>query len=169
MHSTNMFSLLQNDCALTTDSDGHLYLLETIPGRQYRAKKNSQGHMAALLYFRNIVEDHAQQRDSEAHIKAILKADYSPEYQNMLRYLQPEHFVQVDPKPFASGANGAVYGAVWRPVTGLCSMQPEEPEVAVVLKQIRSDFTVTESLRKIIHEVRSFQNYSLLSSQEQYH
>jgi hypothetical protein len=156
-------SPFQNDCALTVDSDGQLYLLETIPGRQYRAKQKRQGHIAALLYFRNILEDYAQQRDSD-EIKAILDADYSPQYQSMLRYIKPEQLVQVDPKPFARGANGAVYNAFWRqPMASLRSIQPREPEIAVVLKQIRSEFMGPESLKKIIHEVQSLKPHSFLA------
>lgn len=75
----------------------------------------------------------------------------------MLRYLHAEQFIRLGPKPFASGANGEVFGAVWKQsAVTLCSMAPDEPELDVVLKQIRSEFKGSEGLKKMIHEVLPF-------------
>ena len=139
------------------DPIGKVHLLETLPGRQYRARHDVQGSQSALVYFRTLVEDHAKSRENDAQVKAILNTDFDPQYQTMLRYLPPGEFVSIDSAPFASGANGAIYGAVWkRSVAGLCSMNFQETEVAVVLKQIRPQFSGLDSLKKIIHEVCSF-------------
>lgn len=154
---------MQNDCALAVNpSDNQLYLLETIPGRQYRMRQKFQDFTAAPRYFQNLVEDHVRPTDSDANIRAILGSDYKPKYQSMLRYIPPQQFLHIDTEILGEGQNGAVYGAIWeRPAPVLCGVQAQEasfdgPGLPVVVKRIKPKSSNSGRVQKIIREVLSF-------------
>jgi serine/threonine protein kinase len=138
-------------------------LAETIPGRHYRNRQVFQDEAAALAYFRNVVEDHAQGGTSTTEIKDLLGAEYLPKYQNLLRYIPPEQLHQVDTVPLGSGANGAIFGALWKPPPALLStLQPPDRNLPVVLKRTLPTFSADDSLKKILHEVNPL-NKTLLA------
>jgi hypothetical protein len=106
------------------------------------------------MYFRTIAEDHAQQRDNDKVLKALLGKDYNSKYQYMLRYLSPEQFINFDSKPMNGGTSGLVHGAVWKqPTAFLHSMRPANASRPVVVKQIHPKISKTDSVGKILHEV----------------
>ena len=134
-----------------------MYLLETIPGRNYRLRRGQEFRdRAGGLYFRNIIEARAQQQNDDAKIIALLGPEYNLKYQYMLRYIHPEQLTDFTPKPLGSGTFGAVYGALWRqPTAFLHSMQHDGSPLAVVVKHILPTFDRTEAIEKILYEVMS--------------
>jgi hypothetical protein len=148
---------MQNDCALVVDpSDKQLYLLETIPGRQYRMRQKLQDETAASRYFYNLVEDHVRPTDNDGKIRSILSLNYQSRYKSMLRYIPPEQFIHVDPECLGQGQNGAVYGAIWkRPEPVLCAIraleiQSKGRELPVVMKRVKPK---SSNLTRMLHEV----------------
>jgi hypothetical protein len=97
----------------------------------------------ASHYFCNLVEEHARPTHGDAKIRAILGPDYDLKYRNMLRYIPPEQFLEVDSECLGEGQNGAVFGAILkRPKPVLCAMQAYETPfdgrgLPVVLKRIK--------------------------------
>jgi hypothetical protein len=150
---------LQNDCTLSVDpSDNQLYLLETIPGRQYRMRQKFQDFTSASRYFCNLVEQHAHPTDSDAKIRAIMGSDYRPRYQSMLRHIPPDQFLHVDTEVLGEGQNGAVYGAIWKPPEPfLCSVQAETQRAGtglpVVLKKVKPKAGNSGHIAKFLCEV----------------
>jgi hypothetical protein len=134
-----------------------VYLLETIPGRNYRLRRGQEFlDRTGGLYFRNVIEAHAQQQNDDAKLNVLLGPKYNPNYQYMLRYIHPEQLTDFTPKPLGSGTFGAVYGALWRPPPAfLHSMQHNESSLAVVVKHILPEFDRTEAIQKILYEVTS--------------
>ena len=133
-----MITQNENDCALTIDpSIDQLCLLETIPGRQFRSRLENQDQEAAVIYFRNVVEDAAQPRINPPELRSLIGTDYKPKYHGLLSYIPPEQLTFEDiSKPLGSGLNGAVYGALWNwPQALLCTMQHAEPQLRVVVKK----------------------------------
>jgi hypothetical protein len=131
--------------------------LETIPGRNYRLRRGQEFfNRAGGLYFRNVVEAHAQQQDDDAKFNVLLGRKYNLKYQYMLRYIHPEQLTDFTPKPIGSGTFGAVYGALWRQPAGfLHSMRHNNSSLAVVVKHILPRFHRTEAIEKILYEVMS--------------
>jgi hypothetical protein len=131
--------------------------LETIPGRNYRLRRGQEFFdRAGGLYFRNVVEAHAQQQDDDAKFNVLLGRKYNLKYQYMLRYIHPEQLTDFTPKPIGSGTFGAVYGALWRQPAGfLHSMRHNNSSLAVVVKHILPRFHRTEAIEKILYEVMS--------------
>lgn len=111
---------------------------------------------AGGLYFRNVIEAHAQQQNDDARFNVLLGQKYNPKYQYMLRYIHPEQLTDFTPKPLGSGTFGAVYGALWRqPTAFLHSMRHNENSLPVVVKHILPKFHRTEAIEKILSEVMS--------------
>lgn len=131
--------------------------METIPGRSYRLRRGQEFfNRAGGLYFRNVVEAHAQQQDDDAKFNVLLGRKYNLKYQYMLRYIHPEQLTDFTPKPIGSGTFGAVYGALWRQPAGfLHSMRHNNSSLAVVVKHILPRFHRTEAIEKILYEVMS--------------
>jgi len=131
--------------------------LETIPGRNYRLRRGDEFvDRAGGLYFRNVIEAHAQQQNDDARFNVLLGQKYNPKYQYMLRYIHPEQLTDFTPKPLGSGTFGAVYGALWRqPTAFLHSMRHNENSLPVVVKHILPKFHRTEAIEKILSEVMS--------------
>jgi hypothetical protein len=134
-----------------------VYLLETIPGRNYRLRRGQEFFdRAGGLYFRNVIEARAQQQNDDAKFNVLLGQKYNLKYQYMLRYIHPEQLTDFTPKPLGSGTFGAVYGALWKqPTAFLHSMQRNENSLAVVVKHILPTFDRTEAIEKILNEVMS--------------
>ena len=132
-----------------------VYLLETIPGRNYRLRRGKEFlDRAGGLYFRNVIEAHVRQQYDDAKINVLLGQKYNQsKYQYMLRYIHPEQLSDFTPKPLGSGSFGAVYGALWRKPTGfLDSTQQNENPLTVVVKHILPKFDRTEAIKKILYE-----------------
>jgi hypothetical protein len=135
-----------------------VYLLETIPGRNYRVRRGKEFlDRAGGHYFRNVIEAHEQQKNDDAKLNVLLGQKYNQsKYQYVLRYIHPEQLSDFTPKPLGSGSFGAVYGALWKKPTGfLHSMQHNENPLAVVVKHILPEFDKTEAIKKILYEVMS--------------
>lgn len=104
----------QNDCSLTVEPDTNkLYLLETIPGRQYRARQDYQNEKAALDYFRNLVEESTQNGPSNSELRELLGADYVPRYQGLLTFIPNQQLHDVDPVRAGTKRLGRVFLVVF--------------------------------------------------------
>lgn len=134
-----------------------MFLLETIPGRNYRHRRGQEFEdRAGGLYFRNVREALAKRQNDDGKINALLGLKYKTKYKHMLRYIHPEQLTNFTPKPLGSGTFGEVYGALWRkPTAFLHSMQHNENSLAVVVKHILPEFDRKEAIEKILHEVMS--------------
>jgi hypothetical protein len=149
-------------------SDSQLYLLETVPGRQYRVRLNSQNTGAAHLHFLNLAEEHANPTSGNAIIKAILGRDYDPRYQNLLRYIPSDHFLHIDKPCLGQGQNGVVHGAILRqPEPALCAtlaFQPpfDGPGLPVVVKRIKPKSSTSREISAILREVWLVHDFALL-------
>ncbi|TDL17276.1 hypothetical protein BD410DRAFT_794434 [Rickenella mellea] len=144
-----------NVCCLTFNpAENQLYVLETIPGIHFRVRQRHHSEGAALTYFRDIVEQRVRETESFALIKSILGDDYQMRYEHVLRYIDPHDVHSISTDPLGEGENGVVYGATWtQPPAFLCTMQPSESEVPVVLKQVHPKFGEPDGIRKSLREL----------------
>lgn len=153
----------QNDCALTQKiANGPLFLLETIPGLHFRGRKKHQDKVAALNYFRNLVEAHATNTLDTSLVRDIigLEPGYTPLFEHSLRVIPEEQLFDISwDKPIGAGENGAVYAAMWRKPAGhLATMKTGNQELHIVLKDVLPRVgTSREPLKKLLQEVSSYE------------
>ncbi|KAH8689276.1 kinase-like domain-containing protein [Phaeosphaeriaceae sp. PMI808] len=148
-----------NDCALTKEnSGGPLLLLETIPGMRFRGRIKGQDKVAALTYFRNIVEAHANGSLEDSTIRDIVGLDASKnlQFEHSLRVIPEHQLLDIHwDKPIGQGKNGAVYAGIWhKPVGHLATTRAGERDMKIVLKDVlpRSG-TSEEPLKKLLKEL----------------
>ncbi|KAN0066969.1 Protein kinase-like domain containing protein [Elaphomyces granulatus] len=148
-----------NDCALTQKTaDGPLLLLETIPGLRFRSRKKYQDNVAALTYFRNLVEAHATDTLDVSSVRNIigLEPGYTPLFEHSLRVIPEEQLFNISwDEPLGEGENGAVYRAMWRKPAGhLATTRTGDQELHVVLKDVLSRRgTSQDPLKKLLKEL----------------
>jgi hypothetical protein len=133
-------------------------LLETIPGLRFRSRRKYQDSVAALTYYRNLVEAHAANALNIPSIRNIigLEPDYIPLFEHSLRVIPENQLVDISwDQPIGRGENGAVYGAIWRkPVGHLATMRTGEQEIQIVLKDVLPHIrTSQDPFKKLIKEV----------------
>ena len=87
----------QNDCCLSWDmQSGQLYLLETIPGLRFRSRQKFQDKELALLYFRNLVEEHAAGRLEDSTMQTLLGTEYfNTLFSYSLQYIQCSQWMDI--------------------------------------------------------------------------
>jgi hypothetical protein len=110
----------QNDCAVTIRPiDKRIFVLETIPGLQFRSRAEHQDMQAALKYFRNIVEAHHAGTLHERAVEDLLGSDNAlPYFDKSLQIIPQIQLSEVSSSPIGHGANGAVYAARWQRPNG---------------------------------------------------
>lgn len=86
-------------------------LLETLPGRHFRQLRKSHGELAAIKYFRGVI-DNARESSVET-LQDALGIDFKPEYLNLLQLIPFSEILSIDTKPIGRGAHGVVYRGVW--------------------------------------------------------
>lgn len=136
-------------------------LLETLPGLRFRSRRKYQDEVAALTYFRNLVEAHATDDLDRSNIRNIigLEPEYIPIYEHSLRIIPESQLFDISwGKPIGKGEHGAVYGALWRKTPGyLATMRPDEKEVPIVLKEIIPRAGISrDPFKKLIKEVSPY-------------
>jgi hypothetical protein len=117
--------------------------------------------VAALSYFRNIVEAHAAGDLDQSSVRDIIgvEPEYLLQYEHSLRIIPESQLSDLSwDEPIGRGENGAVYGAIWRKPSGhLATTGFQEAEIPVVLKEVipRSGVLI-DPLKKLLKEVRQY-------------
>lgn len=154
-------NIVQNDCALTVRPwDNQIFVLETIPGRQFRNRIQYQDHDAGLQYFRNVIENRAASSKTSAQaLDEVLGQKYlRSEYIDSLRFIPREQIIAMEDKPIGRGSNGEVFAGIWRRPHGvLATSRANAQDVDVVLKDTLL-LNGQRKVSKIIAEVRSSHN-----------
>lgn len=125
----------KNDCAISLNPhDQQWYVLETIPGLQFRRFWIEQSQVTGLNYFRRIVDDYRYGRVSM--VEEILGFENTrPKYEGLLEVIPFSEISNVDPNPLG-GSNGIVYRAEWLCPRKINMAAPERRPVA--LKTLRT-------------------------------
>ena len=134
--------------------DDQIFLLETIPGIQYRSRQEEQDSTSAKLYFRNVIEARESKFEPAATLRKILGqgVPLAP-FINFLHVIPADELTITSDLPIGQGANGEVYAAVWKKSQGaLTTTAYEAKEVQVVLKRVRPTKD-KDDLQKLMHEV----------------
>jgi hypothetical protein len=142
--------------------DSPLLLLETLPGLRFRSRRSHQDTVAALTYFRNIVEAQASGNLDRTSVRDIIgmEPEYIPLYEHSLRVIPESQLFDVSwDEPIGTGENGAVYGAMWRKPPGhLATSKTHETELPIVLKEVIPRCGVSiDPVKKLIKEVRHYE------------
>lgn len=167
---------MQNDCAVTVHPDTkQIFLLETVPGLQFRSRVEHQDIQAALKYFRNVVEaDHAGTLSQRTVADVLGVGNTRPYFDRSLQIIPSSQLSDVGSEPIGHGANGAVYAARWqRPVGVLATTNRAASQISVVLKEILPHGRNTDRLQRLLKEVREnpfpkFDFYILTGEAEPY-
>lgn len=128
---------------------------------RFRSRIKGQDKVAALTYFRNIVEAHANGSLEDSTIRDIVGLDASKnlQFEHSLRVIPEHQLLDIHwDKPIGQGKNGAVYAGIWRkPVGHLATTRAGERDMKIVLKDVlpRSG-TSEEPLKKLLKEVRPY-------------
>jgi hypothetical protein len=121
---------------------------------RFRSRIKRQDKVAALGYFRNLVEVHAQGRPTDSTARDLLGLEGSgnPLFAHSLRVIPGDQLYDITwDQPLGRGKNGAVYSALWRKPAGyLATTASDEQQQAVVLKDVASH----SSVAKLVKEVR---------------
>jgi hypothetical protein len=142
----------QNDCCLSWDAENkQLYLLETIPGLQFRSRQKFQDRHVAQRYFRNLVEDHAAGRLQDTTMQDLLGAEhYNKLFAHSLRYIPSDQITIYPGSIVGEGRNGKVYRAKWTRSDGVLATSLRGETIEVALKELKA----TGLSRKFAREVR---------------
>lgn len=152
------YQLCWNDCAITSDKDGEVMVLETLPGRMFRNRIASFKRPAAVNHHRSLVEAHASGTLHRDEVKRILELEpgYSPMFERSLRMIPCDQLSAINwTKPLGQGANGCVYASSWTRPGGVLSTSDTGP-VDVVVKDITARLEKgagDASMRKFMKEL----------------
>jgi hypothetical protein len=149
---------IQNDCAMTVrPNDQQIFLLETVPGLQFRSRTEHQDIQAALKYFRNVIEAHHAGTLHQRTVLDFLGPDNAlPYFDKSLQIIPQTQLSEVSSNPIGHGANGAVYAALWqRPTGALATTNRAASQISVVLKEILPAGRGVNTLQRLLREVRS--------------
>ena len=132
-----------------------MFLLETMPGMQFRSRMHHQGIQAALTYFRNVVEAHNVGRLHQRTVEELLgPGNALPYFEKSLRVISPSELLDVSPKPIGRGANGTVYQTSWQKPQGvLVTTNRGRSQVPVVLKHVLPANGSINALHRLSREV----------------
>ncbi|KAL3460054.1 kinase-like domain-containing protein [Aspergillus heterothallicus] len=144
--------VIENDCAITQKTTGGpILLLETIPGMRFRSRIKRQDKVAALRYFRNLVEAHAQGQPTGSAVRHLLglEGSYKPLYAHSLRIIPEDQLYDIIwDQPLGRGMNGSVYSAMWFKPAGYLATSGEQQQ-GVVLKEVASHRSVAALVKEI--------------------
>ena len=150
--------VIKNDCAVTVrPCDKQVFLLETVPGLQFRSRTKHQDLQAALKYFRNIIEaHHAGNLDQRPVVDFLGPENAQPYFDKSLQIIPQTQLTKVSSNAIGHGANGAVYAAVWdRPTGALATTKRAASQIPVVLKEILPIARGVNTLHRLLREVRT--------------
>jgi len=126
-----------------------LYLLETLPGLQFRTISKTVDEEAAVQFFRGFVENKIQGRKES--LPDVLGLHFQPKYENLLTLIPHSQISKIDPVPLGEGERGVVYRAVWSHQAGFGDNTLVHSDVA--LKSIKVQGTL--DLQRFMKEVRA--------------
>lgn len=138
-------------------ANGPLLLLETIPGLRFRSRKKHLDKVAALTYFRNIIEAKVNGTLDASTVRNIigLETSYSPLFEHSLRVIPEDQLHDISwHELLPKGENGSVYRAVWHKPAGYLATSAGEQHLQVVLKDVVPRLGSSQDpLKKLLKEV----------------
>ncbi|KAL8364976.1 hypothetical protein RB595_003999 [Gaeumannomyces hyphopodioides] len=152
------YQLCWNDCAITSDGDGEVSVLETLPGRRFRDRIANFKRPAAVNHHRALVEAHASGTLDRDEVKRALGLEpgYTPMFERSLRMIPYDQLSAIDwAGPLGQGANGRVYASSWTRPGGVLSTSDAGP-LDVVVKDITArlgEGADDASMRKFMKEL----------------